>query len=70
MKVSAAIEALQKVLQNEGDLDFTAEGFFGEVLPAKIHIRNKCNTRNSYYCPSIDTAPNSKGTKVVQISHL
>lgn len=70
MKLSAAIRELDNLLQREGDLELTAEGFFGEVLPAKLHVRHRSTTRKAYYCPLIDGDTQSRGSRVVQISHL
>jgi hypothetical protein len=70
MKLSTAIRELEKILNREGDLDFTSEGFFGEVLPAKLHLRHRCTKRKAYYCPALDREPGQRGEKVVQVSHL
>lgn len=70
MKISAAIKELEKVLHREGDIDFTAEGFFGEVLPAKLHVRHRCLKQKAYHCPALGHTATERGPKVLQVSHL
>lgn len=70
MKLSSAISELQKTLELEGDLDLTAEGFFGEVMPAKFHLRHRCTKRKAYFCPAIDGDNHARGSRVLQVSHL
>jgi hypothetical protein len=67
MKLSAAITALQQLLSREGDIDLTAEGFFGEVCSAKFHLKNRAGKRNAYFSPTLDGA--KKGARVVMVSH-
>jgi len=67
MKLSAAISKLQQILGCEGDIELTAEGFFGEVCSAKFHLKNRATDRNGYFAPAIDGT--GKGVRVVLVSH-
>jgi hypothetical protein len=70
MKISSMLAELTKIKAREGDIDVTTEGFFGEVLSPKMHIRNRCTKRKAYYCPTIDGSNAVRGPRVLQISHL
>ena len=67
MKLSAAITALQHLIDREGDIDITAEGFFGEVCPVKFHLKNRAAKRNGYFAPIVDG--DAKGARVVVATH-
>lgn len=69
-KLSEVIRELQALQEREGDIPLTVEGFFGEVMPAKFHLRHRSTVRNAYFCPLLDGDTGTKGDRVVEVSHL
>ncbi len=67
MKLSTCIRELQKLVEAEGDIAVSCEGFFGEIMPAKLHLRNRSTKRNAYHSPTIDG--DGKGERLLEISH-
>lgn len=68
--ISAVIAQLEKLKDTEGDIPVMIEGFFGEVLAPKFHVKCTATNRNGLHCPVIDGENTNRGEKVLQVDHL